>query len=235
VDAGLGGAVGAALISGGPLVAVGQVHGVLHAVLAGLDLPSRSAESGRRSGSPARCWSAPDDSGGSEEARRPEPPSPRGSVLRVRVPAIFQPTGQRELATLKELIDAERRSSSASRQHRSTACSPARGAASERGQLAGRQPGRRSAAPRHVPGPDPQGGGERGTGGPVRPVPAGPGACLANQGGPGAIAQSGRWAGAALGDRRSGLVLQSTGSNGPAYVPVVTTTPTPSTLPAIHP
>jgi hypothetical protein len=32
------GAVGAALISSGPLVAVGQVHGVLHAVLAGLGL-----------------------------------------------------------------------------------------------------------------------------------------------------------------------------------------------------
>jgi hypothetical protein len=32
------GAVGAALISGGPLVAVGQVHGVLHAVIAGLGL-----------------------------------------------------------------------------------------------------------------------------------------------------------------------------------------------------
>lgn len=32
------GAVGAALISGGPLVAVGQVHGVAHAVLAGLGL-----------------------------------------------------------------------------------------------------------------------------------------------------------------------------------------------------
>jgi hypothetical protein len=32
------GAVGAALIGGGPLVAVGQVHGVAHAVLAGLGL-----------------------------------------------------------------------------------------------------------------------------------------------------------------------------------------------------
>ena len=32
------GAVGAALISGGPLVAVGQVHGVLHVILAGLGL-----------------------------------------------------------------------------------------------------------------------------------------------------------------------------------------------------
>jgi hypothetical protein len=32
------GAVGAALISGGPLVAVGQVHGVVHAIVAGLGL-----------------------------------------------------------------------------------------------------------------------------------------------------------------------------------------------------
>src|ERR1700734_2438056 len=32
------GAVGAALISGGPLVAVGQVHGLGHALLAGLGL-----------------------------------------------------------------------------------------------------------------------------------------------------------------------------------------------------
>ena len=32
------GAVGAALISGGPLVAVGQVHGVAHAVIAGIGL-----------------------------------------------------------------------------------------------------------------------------------------------------------------------------------------------------
>ena len=32
------GAVGAALISGGPLIAVGQVHGVYHAIIAGLGL-----------------------------------------------------------------------------------------------------------------------------------------------------------------------------------------------------
>jgi hypothetical protein len=102
------GAVGAALISGGPLVAVGQVHGVVHAVLAGLGLAIAIGGVGTaiwftskvlvpRLMTPAVL----------KEAGRPESAPSRGSVLRVRLPAILQPTGQRELATLKELIDAE--------------------------------------------------------------------------------------------------------------------------------
>lgn len=42
-----------------------------------------------------------------KRAGRAAPTSPRGSGLWVRLPAFLQPTGQRELAALKELIDEE--------------------------------------------------------------------------------------------------------------------------------
>jgi hypothetical protein len=102
------GAVGAALISGGPLVAVGQVHGVLHAALAGLGLAIALSGVGTaiwftskvlvpRLITPAVL----------KKAGRAGSAPPRGSGLRARLPAFLPPTGQRELAALKELIDAE--------------------------------------------------------------------------------------------------------------------------------
>jgi hypothetical protein len=78
------GAVGAALISGGPLVAVGKVHGVLHAVLAGLGLTVALGGVG------ISIWF-----------------TTKVLVPRLMTPAVLRSAGRPELAMLKELINAE--------------------------------------------------------------------------------------------------------------------------------
>jgi hypothetical protein len=78
------GAVGAALISGGPLVAVGKIHGALHAVLAGLGLAIAL------SGVGIAIWF-----------------TSRVLVPRLMTPAVLKNARRPELAMLKKLIDAE--------------------------------------------------------------------------------------------------------------------------------
>jgi hypothetical protein len=233
------GAVGAALISGGPLVAVGQVHGVLHAVLAGLGLAIALGGVGTaiwftskvlvpRLITPAVL----------KEAGRPEPTPPRGSVLRVRLPAFLQPTGQRELAALKELIDAEPAEFFGiaatsvdglfARQEvlRQNAASLARRAAWEQG------PQRRAMYRDQIRRVEESG--ER-VGRYVRYLLA---LGLAWQI-KADLELSRKWtlAGAVLVIAGAVLFFSSTGSGGPAYVPVVTTTPaaTSSSAPAATP
>jgi hypothetical protein len=236
------GAVGAALISGGPLVAVGQVHGVLHAVLAGLGLVIALGGVGTaiwftskvlvpRLMTPAVL----------QNAGRPQTAPPRRSVLRrsvprVRLPAIFQPSRQRELVALKELVNAEPAEffgiAAASvdglfaRQQglRQNAASLARQAAREK------DPRRRAMYQdqlRRV-----EANGER-VGRYVRYLLA---LGLAWQI-KADLELSRKWtlAGAVLVIVGAVLFFGSTGSNGPAYVPVVTTTPAATSSPAPAP
>jgi hypothetical protein len=236
------GAVGAALISGGPLVAVGQVHGVLHAVLAGLGLVIALGGVGTaiwftskvlvpRLMTPAVL----------QNAGRPQAAPPRRSVLRrsvprVRLPAILQPSRQRELVALKELVNAEPAEffgiAAASvdglfaRQQglRQNAASLARQAAREK------DPRRRAMYQdqlRRV-----EANGER-VGRYVRYLLA---LGLAWQI-KADLELSRKWtlAGAVLVIVGSVLFFGSTGSNGPAYVPVVTTTPAATSSPAPAP
>jgi len=236
------GAVGAALISGGPLVAVGQVHGVLHAVLAGLGLVIALGGVGTaiwftskvlvpRLMTPAVL----------QNAGRPQTAPPRRSVLRrsvprVRLPAILQPTRQRELVALKELVNAEPAEffgiAAASvdglfaRQQglRQNAASLARQAAREK------DPRRRAMYQdqlRRV-----EANGER-VGRYVRYLLA---LGLAWQI-KADLELSRKWtlAGAVLVIVGAVLFFGSTGSNGPAYVPVVTTTPAATSSPAPAP
>jgi hypothetical protein len=233
------GAVGAALISGGPLVAVGQVHGVLHAVLAGLGLVIALGGVGTaiwftskvlvpRLMTPAVLQNA-----GRPQAAPPRRSVPRRSVLRVRLPAILQPTRQRELVALKELVNAEPAEffgiAAASvdalfaRQQglRQNAASLARQAAREK------DPRRRAMYQdqlRRV-----EANGER-VGRYVRYLLA---LGLAWQI-KADLELSRKWtlAGAVLVIVGSVLFFGSTGSNGPAYVPVVTTTPAATSSPA---
>jgi hypothetical protein len=227
------GAVGAALISGGPLVAVGQVHGVLHAVLAGLGLLIALGGVGTaiwftskvlvpRLMTPAVL----------KEAGQPEPARPRGSVRRVRVPAFLKPTGQRELAALKELIDANPAEFFGiaatsldglfSRQEglRQNAASLARQAAREK------DPQRRAMYQGQIRRVEENG--ER-VGRYVRYLLA---LGLAWQI-KADLELSRKWtlAGAVLVIAGAVLFFGSTGSGGPAYVPVVTTTPAATSLP----
>jgi hypothetical protein len=236
------GAVGAALISGGPLVAVGQVHGVLHAVLAGLGLVIALGGVGTaiwftskvlvpRLMTPAVL----------QNAGRPQTAPPRRSVLRrsvprVRLPAILQPSRQRELVALKELVNAEPAEffgiAAASvdglfaRQQglRQNAASLARQAAREK------DPRRRAMYQdqlRRV-----EANGER-VGRYVRYLLA---LGLAWQI-KADLELSRKWtlAGAVLVIVGAVLFFGSTGSNGPAYVPVVTTTPAATSSPAPAP
>jgi hypothetical protein len=236
------GAVGAALISGGPLVAVGQVHGVLHAVLAGLGLVIALGGVGTaiwftskvlvpRLMTPAVL----------QNAGRPQAAPPRRSVLRrsvprVRLPAILQPSRQRELVALKELVNAEPAEffgiAAASvdglfaRQQglRQNAASLARQAAREK------DPRRRAMYQdqlRRV-----EANGER-VGRYVRYLLA---LGLAWQI-KADLELSRKWtlAGAVLVIVGAVLFFGSTGSNGPAYVPVVTTTPAATSSPAPAP
>lgn len=233
------GAVGAALISGGPLVAVGQVHGVLHAVLAGLGLVIALGGVGTaiwftskvlvpRLMTPAVLQNA-----GRPQAAPPRRSVPRRSVLRVRLPAILQPTRQRELVALKELVNAEPAEffgiAAASvdalfaRQQglRQNAASLARQAAREK------DPRRRAMYQdqlRRV-----EANGER-VGRYVRYLLA---LGLAWQI-KADLELSRKWtlAGAVLVIVGAVLFFGSTGSNGPAYVPVVTTTPAATSSPA---
>ena len=95
------GAVGAALISGGPLVAVGQVHGLWHAFLAWLGLVVALGGVG------VAIW----------------------YTSQVLVPRLTTPNTMRkadELDGLRTVIANEPRSSWASRRNRWTACSSAR-------------------------------------------------------------------------------------------------------------
>jgi hypothetical protein len=236
------GAVGAALISGGPLVAVGQVHGVLHAVLAGLGLVIALGGVGTaiwftskvlvpRLMTPAVLQNA-----GRPQAAPPRRSVPRRSVLRVRLPAILQPTRQRELVALKELVNAEPAEffgiAAASvdalfaRQQglRQNAASLARQAAREK------DPRRRAMYQdqlRRV-----EANGER-VGRYVRYLLA---LGLAWQI-KADLELSRKWtlAGAVLVIVGAVLFFGSTGSNGPAYVPVVTTTPAATSSPAPAP
>lgn len=222
------GAVGAALISGGPLVAVGQVHGVLHAALAGLGLAIALGGVGTaiwftskvlvpRLMTPAVL----------KKAGRAGSARPRGSGLRVRLPAFLQPTGQCELAALKELIDEEPAEffgiAAASvdglfaRQEglRQNAASLVRQAAREK------DPQRRAMYRDQIRRVEENG--ER-VGGYIRYLLA---LALAWQI-KADLELSRKWTmtGAVLVIVGAVLFFSSTGSGGPAYVPVVTTTPT---------
>lgn len=236
------GAVGAALISGGPLVAVGQVHGVLHAVLAGLGLVIALGGVGTaiwftskvlvpRLMTPAVL----------SNAGRPQAAPPRRSVLRVRLSAILQASRQRELVALKELVNAEPAEffgiAAASvdglfaRQQglRQNAASLARQAAREK------DPRRRAMYQDQLRRVEENG--ER-VGRYVRYLLA---LGLAWQI-KADLELSRKWtlAGAVLVIVGAVLFFGSTGSNGPTYVPVVTTTPTatssppPAATPASH-
>ena len=121
------GAVGAALIGGAPLVAVGQVHGVLHAVLAGLGLALALAGVGTaiwftskvlvpRLITPAVFKNA----GGPKRPRR-------GSQrCRCAFPNSFSRPVNASWPRSSSWSTPSPRSSSASPPHRWTACSPGR-------------------------------------------------------------------------------------------------------------
>jgi hypothetical protein len=227
------GAVGAALIGGAPLVAVGQVHGVLHAVLAGLGLAIALGGVGTaiwftskvlvpRLITPAVL-------------KKAAPAPSRGSGPRVRLPAFLQPTGQRELAALKDLIDEEPAEffgiAAASvdglfaRQEglRQNAASLVRQAAREK------DPRRRAMYRDQIRRVEENG--ER-VGGYVRYLLA---LALAWQI-KADLELSRKWTmtGALLVIVGGVLFFSSTGSGGPAYVPVVTTTPIPVATPSGH-
>jgi hypothetical protein len=168
-----------------------------------------------------------------QNAGRPQSVPPRRSALRVRLPAIMQPTRHRELVALRELVNAEPAEffgvAAASvdglfaRQQglRQNAASLARQAAREK------DPRRRAMYQDQLRRVEENG--ER-VGRYVRYLLA---LGLAWQI-KADLELSRKWtlAGAVLVIAGAVLFFGSTGSNGPAYVPVVTTTPTATSSPA---
>jgi hypothetical protein len=223
------GAVGAALISGGPLVAVGQVHGAWHAILAGLGLAIALGGVG------VAIWFTSQvlvphlmTPAVLKQAGQPAPAPPRGRMP-VRLPGFLGPTGHRELARLRELVDAEPAEFFGvaapsvdglfARQEalRQNAASLARQAAREKDQ---RRRAMYQDQLRRV-----EGNGER-VGRYVRYLLA---LGLAWQI-KADLELSRKWtlAGGVLVVLGAVLFFTATGADGPAYVPVVTTTPAPT-------
>ena len=184
-------AVGAALISGGPLVAVGHVHGMAHALLAGAGLVLALTGVGLAIWSTSTVLSprltTPADAevtragraAGSDRGRSRAVLRPGGDEALTRCSSI-----RRSPSTLARLLAAEKE--------------PAKRKMIKR-QLTGRRRTRAS--------------------GPLCPVAAGPGPCLADRAGPGRS----RWFALAGGVLViAGSVLFFTATGGPTYVPVLT-------------